>query len=120
MPRSPAMPQQGTPLGTTSLAHIPASCSRVLLMPAFLLLQGTCTATQSRTFLKSSLSTRNTLMNSAGSYSENLRQHGLAHHTAAAVMDAADIHPGERPTAELQSCMQATRGCLPQCIAAQR
>ena len=38
-------PQQGTPVGTTSSAHMAASCVKLSAMPIFLLLHGTCTAT---------------------------------------------------------------------------
>ena len=42
-------PQQGTPVGTTSCAHLPATVSNALAMPIFLELHGTWMATLSRT-----------------------------------------------------------------------
>ena len=65
-------PQQGTPEGVTSCAHSAAICSNALVVPSFLLEQGTCSATLSRTGVHSSLSFRWLAMKSAGSYSENL------------------------------------------------
>jgi hypothetical protein len=49
MPRSPAMPQHGTPLGCTLVAHRCARFMKAALMPILLLLHGTCTATLSFT-----------------------------------------------------------------------
>lgn len=73
MPRSPAMPQQGMPVGRTSLAHSPATFMNESSNPIFLLLHGTCIATLSFTCWKSSLSSMNSRMNSTGSYNEKRR-----------------------------------------------
>ena len=67
---------RGTPDGTTSCAHMPATCWKAFSMPIFLLLQGTWMATVSFTFFHSSLSFRKVEMNSMGSYSENLQHAG--------------------------------------------
>ena len=49
-------PQQGTPEGTTSLAHLAATVAKAASMPIFLDEQGTWMATLSRTVVQSSLS----------------------------------------------------------------
>ena len=49
-------PQQGTPEGTTSLAHLAATVAKAASMPIFFDEQGTWMATLSRTVVQSSLS----------------------------------------------------------------
>lgn len=63
------------PEGVTSFAQRPATSSKASVMPSFLEEQGTWMATLSLTWFHSSLSFKCVLMNSMGSYRENLKRY---------------------------------------------